>query len=49
MDVDELRHALGGVVLEAACLERTLRTAFSALVGSRYAAVVAGRLTALTG
>ena len=45
VDVDELRHALGGVVLEAAYLERTLRTAFSALVGSKYAAVVDGRLT----
>ena len=46
VDVDELRYALGGVVLEAAYLERTLRTAFSALVGSKYAAVVDGRLTA---
>ena len=46
VDVDELRHALGGVVLEAAYLERTLRTAFSALVGSKYAAAVDGRLTA---
>jgi hypothetical protein len=46
VDVDELRHALGDVVLEAAYLERTLRTAFSALVGSKYAAVVDGRLTA---
>lgn len=43
VDVDELRHALGGVVLEAAYLERTLRTAFSALVGSKYAAAVDGR------
>jgi hypothetical protein len=46
VDIDELRYALGGVVLEAAYLERTLRTAFSALVGSKYAAVVDGRLTA---
>jgi hypothetical protein len=46
VDVDELRYALGGVVLEAAYLERTLRTAFSALVGSKYTAVVDGRLTA---
>ena len=46
VDVDELRHALGGVVLEAAYLERMLRAAFSALVGSKYAAVVDGRLTA---
>jgi hypothetical protein len=34
------------VVLEAAYLERVLRAAFSALVGSKYAAVVDGRLTA---
>ena len=46
VDVDELQHALGGVVLESAYLERTLRAAFSALVGSKYAAVVDGHLTA---
>lgn len=46
VDVDELQHALGGVVLEAAYLERVLRTAFSALVGSKYAAVIDGRMTA---
>jgi hypothetical protein len=46
MDVDDLQHALGGVVLESAYLERTLRVAFSALIGSKYAAVVDGRLTA---
>jgi hypothetical protein len=46
MDVNELQHALGGVVLEAAYMERVLRTAFSALVGSKYAAIVDGRLTA---
>jgi len=46
VDVDELQHALGGVVLEAAYLERVLRAAFGALVGSKYAAVVDGRLTA---
>jgi hypothetical protein len=46
VDVDDLRHALGGVVLEAAYLERMLRAAFSALVGSKYAAVVDGRLAA---
>jgi hypothetical protein len=46
VDVDELQHALGGVVLEAAYLERVLRAAFSALVGSKYAAVIDGRLTA---
>jgi hypothetical protein len=48
VDVDELQHALGGVVLESAYLERVLRAAFSALVGSKYAAVVDGRLTAST-
>lgn len=46
VDVDDLQHALGGVVLESAYLERTLRAAFSALVASKYAAVVDGRLTA---
>jgi hypothetical protein len=45
VDVDELKHALGGVVLESAYLERVLRAAFSALVGSKYAAVVDGHLT----
>jgi hypothetical protein len=46
VDVDELQHALGGIVLEAAYMERVLRTVFSALVGSKYAAAVDGRLTA---
>ena len=46
VDVDELQHALGGIILESAYLERVLRTAFSALVGSKYAAVVDGRLMA---
>jgi len=46
MDADELQHALGAVVLESAYLERTLRAAFSALVGSKYAAVVDGRWAA---
>ena len=45
MDVDELQRALGGVVLEAAYLERVLRATFSALIGSKYAAVVDSRLT----
>jgi hypothetical protein len=45
MDVDELQHALGAVVLESAYLERVLRAAFSALVGSKYAAVVDARLS----
>ena len=48
VDVDELQRALGGVVLESAYMERVLRAAFSALVGSKYAAVVDGRLTAST-
>ena len=46
VDVDELQHALGVVVLEAAYMERSLRAAFSALIGSKYAAVVDGRLMA---
>jgi hypothetical protein len=46
MDVDDLQHALGGVVLESAYLERVLRAAFSALIDSKYAAVVDSRLTA---
>jgi hypothetical protein len=46
VNVDELQHALGGVVLEAAYLERVLRAAFGALLGSKYAAVIDGRLTA---
>ena len=46
VDVDELQRALGGIVVEAAYMERVLRAAFSALVGSKYAAVVDGRLTA---
>jgi hypothetical protein len=45
MDVDQLQHALGGVVLEAAYLERVLRAAFSALVGSKYASLVDARLS----
>jgi hypothetical protein len=48
MDLDELKHALGSVVLEAAYLERVLRMAFSALIGSKYAAVVDARLTVVT-
>jgi hypothetical protein len=48
VDVDDLQHALGGVVLESAYLERTLRAAFSALIGSKYGAVVDGRMTAAT-
>ena len=47
MDADDLRHALGGVVLEAAYLERVLRAAFSALIDSKYGALVDSRLTAV--
>jgi hypothetical protein len=46
MDVDKLQYALGAVVLESAYLERTLRAAFGALVGSKYAAVIDGRWAA---
>lgn len=46
MDVDKLQHALGGIVLESAHLERVLRAAFSALVGSKYAAAIDGRWSA---
>jgi hypothetical protein len=45
MELDELRYALGGVVLESAYLERVLRAAFSALIGSKYATVVDARLS----
>jgi hypothetical protein len=45
-EVDELQRALGGVVLEASYLERVLRAPFAALVGSKYAPVVDGHLTA---
>jgi hypothetical protein len=45
-DVTDLQSALGGVVLEASYLERVLRAAFAALVGSKYAPVVDGHLTA---
>jgi hypothetical protein len=46
MENDDLKRALGGVVLESAHLERVLRAAFSALVGSKYTAVFDGRMTA---
>ena len=45
VDVDELQHPLGGVVLEAAYLERMLRAGFSALVGSKYADELKAALT----
>jgi hypothetical protein len=45
MDRDELQHALGGIVLEASYMERVLRAAFSALMGSKYAPAVDGHLT----
>jgi hypothetical protein len=46
VDLDDLRRALGGVVLESACMERVLRAAFGALVGSQYAAAFDGRMPA---
>jgi hypothetical protein len=46
MDVDELKHALGGIVLEAAYLERVLRASLSALIGSKYATAINGRMMA---
>ncbi len=46
MDVDDLQHALGGIVLEAACLERVLRASFAALAGSKYTAAIDGRMMA---
>ncbi len=45
-ELDDLQRALGNVVLEASYLERVLRAAFAALVGSKYAPVVDGHLTA---
>lgn len=44
--MSDLQRAIGGVVLESAYLERVLRTAFSALIGSKYAGVVDSRLMA---
>jgi hypothetical protein len=46
MDARDLQRAIGGIVLESTYLERVLRTAFSALIGSKYAAVIGGRLMA---
>jgi hypothetical protein len=46
MDVEEFQRALGAIVLEAAYLERILRTSFSVLVDSKYAAVIDGRWSA---
>jgi hypothetical protein len=46
MDVDDLQHALGGIVLEAAYLERMLRASFGALIGSKYTAAIDGRMMA---
>jgi hypothetical protein len=44
--LDDLQRALGKVVLEASYMERVLRAVFAALVGSKYAPVVDGHLTA---
>lgn len=41
LDDDARQHAIGGVVIEAAYLERLLRAVFTALVASKYAAVPA--------
>ncbi len=46
MNAPELQRALGGIVIESAYLERVLRATFSALVGSKYVAVIDGRMTA---
>jgi hypothetical protein len=46
MNVDELQHALGGIVLESAYLERVLRASFSALAGSKYTAAIDSRMMA---
>lgn len=40
-DDDDRQHALGGVVLESAYMEHLLRAVFTALLGSKYGAVVA--------
>ena len=45
MNLDDLRHALGGIVLEASYMERALRAAFSVLMSSKYAPVVDGHLS----
>jgi len=45
MNLDELQHALGGIVLEASYMERVLRAAFSALMGSKYAPALDGHLS----
>ncbi len=46
MNVDDLRHALGGIVIEAAYLEQVLRASFGALTGSKYTAAIDGRMMA---
>jgi hypothetical protein len=46
MNVDDLQHALGGIVLESAYMERVLRASFSALTGSKYVAAIDGRMAA---
>ena len=48
MNVDDLQRALGGIVLESAYLERVLRASLSALIGSKYTAVIDGRMMAHT-
>jgi hypothetical protein len=45
MNPDELQYALGRIVVEASYMERVLRAAFTALMGSKYAPVADGHLT----
>jgi hypothetical protein len=40
-DDDDRQHALGGVVRKSAYMEHLLRAVFTALLGSKYGAVVA--------
>jgi hypothetical protein len=46
MNVDDLQHALGGVVIESAYLEQVLRASLGALTGSKYTAAIDGRIMA---
>jgi hypothetical protein len=46
MNVDDLQHALGGIVIDSAYLEQVLRASFGALTGSKYAAAIDGRMMA---
>jgi hypothetical protein len=46
MNVDDLQHALGGIVIESAYLEQVLRASLGALTGSKYTAAIDGRIMA---